>query len=240
MLIHENRELESAAMSGDFDIIVPVSVYLPENGGEAQITAYDIVWEICERYAERGKDLLFSAETRNSLCDELTPIVEEIGYDIDRRGSRVILEYRFDECDLPEEDDGGAVIVGSAKEIEGIPCRVLHRPDPDPDDPTDACAVVICDGAICAVAGVNDYADDEAVEIYAETAKKYRGRGFGTAAVRTLAAYLHRQGCIVAYNCAETNRASSKIAERLSMTLVGRRYSVICYAGEIIDSKEKE
>lgn len=240
MLIHEDWELERAAVSGDFDVIVPVSVYLPEDGGEAQITAYDAVWDICKRYEEREHGGLLTDEARRRLCDELEPTVRRLGYDIDRKGSRVILEYRLDGCEPSAEADGGAVIIHSKREVAGIPCLVLHRPEPDPADETDICAVVMCDGAICTVAGVNDYADDDAVEIYVETAKKYRGRGFGTAAVRALAAHLCGQGCSVAYNCAETNRASSGIAERLSMTLVGRRYSIICYAGEIIDSKEKE
>ena len=80
-----------------------------------------------------------------------------------------------------------------------------------------------------ALAGINDIADDDAVEIFVETAKEYRRKGYGTAVVATLVRHLTKLGYSVAYNCAESNRASSAIAEKLGMTLKGRRLSVVCY-----------
>ena len=234
MLIHEDSELETAAMCGDFDVIVPVSIYLPCGEGEPEITAYRNVWDICRKYeTENFSDILDGPALGGLLC-ELAPVVREMGYDIDLKGSKIILEYRAERVTSAiEKYAGGADIVETGMELEGLECPLIHRPEPDGLDETDVCAVVVKSGEICACAGVNDLSDDDLYEIFVETAVPYRGHGYGTAAVAALARRLIDIGCTVGYRCAETNRASLRIAEKLGMTYTGKRFSVICYAGEL-------
>lgn len=236
MLIHEDHELESAAMSGDFDVIVPVSVFVPEIG-EHEIVAYNCVWDICEKYERDNRSDILNRGAIEKLFSEVAPAASQMGYSIDSKGSRVILEHRIKEPTAAIiEEAAGALIIRSAVEINGLVCPLLHHPEPDEYDETDVCAVVVKDGVICACAGVNDLADDDACEIFVETAAEYCGKGYGTAAVAALVLHLCGQGCEVAYNCAENNLASSAIARKLGMTLIGRRLSMICYAGEIFDT----
>ena len=71
---------------------------------------------------------------------------------------------------------------------------------------------------------------DDTYEIYVETAKAYRGRGFATAAVAALSEYLIGRGCVVGYKCGEDNEASAAVAEKLGMKLDGCRFDMVCYA----------
>ncbi len=229
MLIHEDYELEAAAMRGELCIAVPVSVYKPVSG-ECEITAYRNAWDICKTYEEKYGDGILSESAVCELFSLVAPVADSMGYAADAKESRVIREYRISEVtpNIAEFADT-AEIVKDAAEVEGFECPLLHAPDPDPDDDEDVCAVVIHDGKIVSLAGINDIADDDAVEIFVETAKEYRGHGYGTASVGGLVRHLTNIGYTVAYNCAETNTASSAIAEKLGMTLAGRRFSIVCY-----------
>ncbi len=231
MLIHEDKMLESAAMEGELCIAVPVSVFVPHSDGECRITAYENVWEICmEHEAEYGSDILGETSVKE-LFSKIAPVADGMGYEADEKESRVILEYRISS---PNEDisgfSGNARIIHDTAEVEGLECHLLHSPCPDPEDECDVCAVVIRDNTVVSCAGVNDISDDDAVEIFVETAKDYRGCGYGKATVSALVRHLTNMNYTVAYNCAETNKASSAIAEKLGMTLVGKRLSVVCYA----------
>jgi len=233
MLIHEDPEFEAAATSGDFDIIVPVSIFVPENGDEPVFTAYNVVWDICEQYEKDHPDDLLNADAIRKLCREVVPIVNDMGYSVDLKGSRLIHDYRISGVNEQiERYAAKAEIITSETEIDGLECPLLHAPRPDEDD---VCAVVIENGVVCACAAINDFSDDDSVEINVETAVNYRGRGFGTAATAALVRYLINSGETVAYNCAESNKASSGIAEKLGMTLLGKHFNIICYAGEIVD-----
>lgn len=231
MLLHETLEIEEAALEGGLCICVPVSVWLEEGMDEAEITAYGNVWDICEEYEKRFSDSLFCAEARDFLMDRIAPIVKNYGYEADTKAFGVTLEYRIGRSSRTVRKYAeGAVIVRSADEIKDYPCPLLHKPDPDDEDEAFACAVVICDGAVVALAGVNDFFTDDTHEIFVETAKEYRGRGFGTAAVAALTDHLAGLGLTVGYKCGEDNKASSAIAEKLGMTLSGRRMDLVCYA----------
>ena len=231
MLIHEDKLLEDAAMKGELCIAVPVSVYLPANDDACVITAYGNVWKICmEHEAKYGCDILCESSVKE-LYSKISPIADEMGYEADEKESRVIEEYRISSVN---EDilrhSAQAVIIHDPSDAEGFECHLLHPPCPDPEDECDVCAVVVRDGVIVSCAGVNDIADDDAVEIFVETAKDHRGLGYGKSTVSSLIRHLTNNGYAVAYNCAESNKRSSAIAEKLGMTLTGKRMSVVCYA----------
>lgn len=229
MLICEDPTLESAAMRGELCIAVPVSVYQPTEG-ECEITAYGNVWDMCAEFEKMHREDIFSANAVEELIAMVTPVADSMGYEADPRESRVIREYRVSHaapclCEYADK----AEIIGDPAELAEYECPLLHEPDPDPDDDEEVCAVVIRDGKIVALAGINDIADDDAVEIFVETAKEYRQKGYGTAVVAALVRHLTKIGYSVAYNCADTNTASSAIAEKLGMVLKGKRLSVVCY-----------
>ncbi|MBE6707724.1 MAG: GNAT family N-acetyltransferase [Ruminococcaceae bacterium] len=231
MLVHEDKILEDAAMGGELCIAVPVSVYIPLPNGEWEITAYENVWEICmEHEAKYGEDILSDSSVKE-LFSKISPVADKMGYTADEKESRVIREYRVSSLneDILNYSDM-AQIVRDESEIRGLECPLLHPPCPDPEDECDVCAVVVRDGVIVSCAGVNDISDDDAVEIFVETAKAYRGKGYGKAAVATLVRHLTNSGYAVAYNCADTNKSSSAIAEKLNMTLAGKRLSIVCFA----------
>jgi RimJ/RimL family protein N-acetyltransferase len=233
LLIHEDPFFEEAAMSGDFDVIVPVSIFVPANGDEQIITAYNAVWDICEEYEKKNSDDILNAKSLGELCRDIVPIVREMDYDVDLKGSRVILEYRIDSVnEAVEMYSRRSTIVRFAEEIEDLEWPLLHVPDSDDEDP---CSIVSENGVVCAFAGINDFSDDDSVEINVETALEHRGKGCGTAATAGLVKFLIEDGNTVAYNCAESNKASSAIARKLGMTLKGKRFSVVCYAGVITE-----
>lgn len=231
MLIHEDIELERAILEDKFCVCVPVSVWLEEGNTEPEITAYNCVWDICSEYEKRFGGDPFCGDATDLLCGKIAPVMRAYGYELDSKESRVNREYRITETDEKIADIAKtAMLVRSAEQIAGIPCLCLHDPDPDYEDEAYACAVVICDGAICAVAGVNDLFTDDTHEIFVETAKEYRGRGFATAAVAALTKHLTGLGYTVGYKCGEDNKASVAVAEKVGMPLAGRRYDLLCYA----------
>lgn len=233
MIIHEDPFFEEAAMNGDFDVIVPVSIFVPSNGDEPLFTAYNSVWDICEAYEADNRDDLMNPDALAKLCRDITPAIREMGYDVDLKGSRVILEYRINSTnESVEKYAQHAVIIRSYEEIRELECPLLHVPDPEDGN---VCSVVIENGVVCSSADINDYSDDDSVEINIETASAYRGKGYGTIATAGLIRHLLNDGNTVAYNCAEKNISSSAIAKKLGMTLQGKSFNIICYEGEITE-----
>lgn len=232
MIVHEDRELEIAALDGGLCLCVPVSVYLPNGSDKVVITSYTDTWGICEEYEKRFGENPFSQEGLSFLEEKVAPVIAKYGYSCDSAEHRVIYEYTVGTVTEEMKKHDGAVIIRSPEEIPKLPCLCLHKPEADADDEFGVCAVVIADGAVCSVAGVNDMFTDDTVEIFVETAKKYRRRGFGTAAVAALSMYLTERGHTVGYKCGADNIASAGIAERLGMTLSGKRFDMVCYAEE--------
>ena len=216
-------------MDGELCICVPVSLWLPENG-ELEITAYKNVWDICEEYeAAHGFDP-FEADALEELCNKVEPVASDMGYTMDRKGNRTVLEFSLSEMnDIVKTNAENAIVIQSYKDVSDHPCLCLHKPE-TAEDGFDACAVVVCDNAVCAVAGINDFSDDDSYEIYVETTKDYRGRGYASAAVSALAEYLISKGCTISYKCGSDNAASIAVAKKLGMKLDGCRFDAVCYA----------
>ena len=229
MLIHENEMMENAAMDEALCICVPVSLWKPEVG-ELEITAYRNVWDICADYEIVHGDDPFDGSALSELCDKVEPIAEKMGYSMDRKNNRPVMEYSLTETNNAIKTYAEkASIIHSTKEVAEFSCLCLHKPE-TAEDGFDACAVIICDNAVCAVAGINDFSDDDSYEIYVETARDYRERGYASSAVSALSEYLISKGCTVSYKCGADNKASIAVAEKLGMKLCGCRYDAVCYA----------
>lgn len=228
MLIHEDPSLEEAAISGAFCVIVPASVFVPETG-ECVITAYKSIWETCQDFETRFAGDPLSDDARKFLLAAVKDAAESIGYTPSPRDSQITCEYSlYAPNDSLRRYAAEAILVTDPAQIEGIGSRLLHTPDPSCIKNDEPVAVVVSDGEIIAVSATNDFSDSDAIEVYVETAKDYRGRGLGRAAVAALSLELLRRGDRVAYKCAEKNVASNKIAERLGFTREGRRLSIVC------------
>ena len=230
MILHEDPQLEEAAVDGGLCVCVPFSVWLGSGCREPEITAYNNVWDIAVEYERLYGDDPFSADAVSWITHKVRPIAEEMGYTLDEKESGVVREYRLSEV-TPEIKTLAekARLVYTDKDIEGMICLCLHKPETDGDE-DEPCAIVECDGAICAVAGLNDYFTDDTCEIYVETAKDYRGRGFGTAAVAALSEHILSRGETVGYKCGNGNKESAAIAEKIGMTLDGCRLDLVCYS----------
>ena len=108
-----------------------------------------------------------------------------------------------------------------------------HALEMDPDDPDDACAIHRVGNTIAAYAALNDFPEEEDVrEIHVECAPAYRKNGYATACTVRLADFLLSRGYSVKYVCRHTNLTSARVAEKAGFTLVGRKYSFVCYRNE--------
>ena len=151
MLLHEDIEMEEAALDGMLCICVPVSVWVPADGREPEITTYRNVWDICREYEKKFGGELFSKSALDWLRNSVEPVAKSMGYTPDRNESRVVREYRIAESnDRIKAYDKNAKLIRNADEVKDMECLCLHKPETGEED-WDACAVVICDGKICAV-----------------------------------------------------------------------------------------
>lgn len=229
MLIHEDPELEEAAMNGILPIIVPVSVFVPSTGA-LTVTAYEAVWNACTVFESRFADDPLSDSAKDYLISAVKGVVGDLGYAPDPRESRVTLEYSLDRVtESIKENAENAVLVTSPDQLCSYKCRLLHKPDPDDVSENTPLSVTICGDEIASAASINDFSDTDAAEINVETAPDHRGRGFGRAAVAALSLELIRRGERVSYKCAQSNTASGRIAENLGFTLDGRRLDIVCF-----------
>jgi len=226
MIIREDPELEEAVRDGIFDVAVPVSVFLPDDGDEVQITTFECTLDICREFEKKYGDDPFNEGGLAGLFASVASVMKEIGYVVDKKASRVILEYVANTDSVISHGDG-AHLIFSKDDIAELKCFLLHKPEPEEDFP---CAVVVCDDTVVSVAGINDLSLGDEVEIYTETAPGFRGKGYAVEAVSCLTKYLLAEGEIVGYFCGEDNTSSARVAEKSGFSLRGKRYSVVAYA----------
>lgn len=230
MPIHEDPELEKAALSGAFGMIVPVSIVAPVNGSVI-ITAYDCVWDICTDFERECLSDPLSDDAVGHLLSQVSKIAHELGFALDRHASSVIREYAANaENDAIRRFSADAKTVRSANDIVGFKCNLLHKPEAYDISDDFPIAVAFCDDEIVSLAAINDYSDTDAVEIHVETARDFRHRGYGRAVVAALASDLIDSGNTVSYKCFEKNVPSVHLAESLGFSLECRRLDAVCYA----------
>ncbi len=200
-----------------FDIAVPVHVETFD--GETKIFAYPSVRTLCENYAARFADDLYSEAATAFLQDGCAAFCKSLGYAMDRHSA--VVGYNF----LSQEDAAA----------DGTICKRIRRDGKYKNLTTfdlSAClaaervifAVVSEDAIVSlAVSCEAPYGGEEGtpIEISVETAPDYRGRGYATACVRTLAAYLAARGYRTLYKCRKENVASACVARGAGLVKTG-------------------
>jgi len=88
------------------------------------------------------------------------------------------------------------------------------------------------DGALVCTCGVNDFMDENTVEIAVETVERFRGNGYARSCVCAMINHLVSKGYEVAYLTYPDNTASVALTESCGLSLYSRDYHFVCYEKE--------
>ncbi len=228
MIRFEDNELMNRVLAGESCIAVPFEIYVPTEG-EPIITVYSFLESVAHEFEERFGDDLLSADALKWLDFMLSATVKDANYVHAEAPSHFLLEYEADNC----KECCGQLIVGKSLILptDPLPKNIDLSYFDDYNVPESISALCLSDGKVISVSTTNDIAfADKSVEICVETLPEYEGKGYGTATVAALCAYYNEKGIKVKYECAKSNTASVKIAEKCGFKLMGERYSYVCYA----------
>lgn len=233
MIRTEDKELAEFSLT-EGCIAVPVELYQPVDG-ELCVTVYPGLERVTDEFLRLFSEDPFSAEAIAWLKKCLTPFIGKYGMSPSRDADVYFLDYRMRERPalakeriLPDTE-----LIDGHTDMSGWKNATTHELEMDPDDPDDACAVYRVGNTIAAYAALNDFPEEENVrEIHVECAPAYRGKGYATSCTVCLSAFLLERGYSVKYVCRHTNLASARVAEKAGFTLVGRKYSFVCYRNE--------
>ena len=233
MIRTEDKELAEFSLT-EGCISVPIEVYQPVDG-ELCVTVYPGLERVADEFLRLFSEDPFSDEAIEWLKKCLTPFVGKYGMSPSRDADVYFLDYRMRERPalakeriLPDTE-----LIDGHTDMSGWKNATTHELEMDPDDPDDACAVYRVGNTIAAYAALNDFPEEENVrEIHVECAPAYRGKGYATSCTVCLSAFLLERGYSVKYVCRHTNLASARVAEKAGFTLVGRKYSFVCYRNE--------
>lgn len=200
-----------------FDIAVPVHVETFD--GETKIFAYPSVRALCESYAARFADDLYSEAATAFLQEGCAAFCKPLGYAADRHSAVV-------GCNFLSQENAAA---------DDTVCKRIRRNGKYKNLTTfDLSACLAAERVIFAVVSEdvivslavsceapNVGAEGTPIEISVETAPDYRGRGYATACVRALAAYLAAHGYRTLYKCRKENVASACVARGAGLVKTG-------------------
>ena len=230
MIYLEDRELAQFSLTEGL-IAVPLELYESESG-EIRFTVYPGLEHVAEGFVGQGFADIFSGEAIAYLKKHLTPYVREYGLDPSRDADVYFLDYRLREGDKVPS----SAVLPNTELIDGTTDRsgwynaTTHALEMDPDDPEDVCAVYRIGDTLVAYAALNDFPEEEDVrEIHVECAPAYRKLGYATSCTVMLSKFLLGRGYSVKYVCRHTNAASARVAEKAGFSLVGKKYSFVCY-----------
>ena len=230
MIRREDVNLEKMVLARESCIAVPFEIYIPSDS-EPVLTVYSFFEKQAREFESKFKDNLFSADALKWLDDKLSATAKEIGYIHVKNPINHLCEYVIDkraEIDVASVL-GKVEVLEAGNRLEGVDMTYFD----DVDFNETVSAVCVVDDKVASVALTNDIEfTDECVEISVETIPGYEGKGYGTAVVAALCNYYIERGIKVRYECAKTNDASVKIAQKCGFDLLGERYSYVCYAIE--------
>jgi RimJ/RimL family protein N-acetyltransferase len=229
----EDKELAEFSLT-EGCIAVPVELYQPVDG-ELCVTVYPGLERVADEFLRLFSEDPFSDEAIEWLKKCLTPFVGKYGMSPSRDADVYFLDYRMRERPALAKERllSATELIDGSTDITGWKNATTHELEMDPDDPDDACAVYRVGNTIAAYAALNDFPEEENVrEIHVECAPAYRGKGYATSCTVCLSAFLLERGYSVKYVCRHTNLASARVAEKAGFTLVGRKYSFVCYRNE--------
>lgn len=230
MIYLEDEDLAHFSLTEGL-IAVPWEMYQPQDG-ELRFTVYPGLEKVAEDFLKQGFADIFSAEAIAYLKKRLTPFVREYGHAPSRDADVFFLDYRLQRDDaLPL-----SLVLPGTERIDGTTDRsgwynaTTHALEMDPEDPEDVSAIYRIGDTVAAYAALNDFPEEEDVrEIHVECAPAYRGKGYATSCTVKLSSLLQTMGYNVKYMCRHTNGASARVAEKAGFSLVGKKYSFVCY-----------
>ena len=218
-------ENDKEIFEADYPAIVPF--LLQEQNGEVYIEAYSGIEDIAVQYELRFENEYFSDAALRWLNANIQSYLDKNGYYREERG--VMRWYHAYILDDLKRVNTALIRDDSVLLTEPIKSVTLIKPAEHLELSMPVFATVI-DGVAVSVATVNPHSEDQnCLEITAETAPKFRKRGYGASNVAALSKYLLENGYSAAYCCSRYNRASKKIAERVGFECDGRFYAVDAY-----------
>jgi len=222
----EEREFEELVINSGYDVAIPVEVFLYEGERGLEIVSYSFTENIAHEFEENFASDPFVREAREFLYAKLTPIMDELEYSSRQSAERSFIEFRRGETAAEPHHECELISTLDGEEWDELP---LDEFELDADEPTDRMAVVKEDGKIVCFAGLNEEIDgDGMAEITVECDPAYRGRGYATACVITLADYLESLGKRVKYICRDTNEASIKTAHKARLVPYCKFMPYVC------------
>ena len=229
MIRYEDQSVEQAALSGKAYIAIPFEIY-ESTTGEVFLTTYTACRDVAEEFWDSYRASPFQREGLVWASGQIAAFMAEHGYQYDPRASRAILEFTVSRNELKMPDKTETIALRTRDEWIQYENETDAEPD-FADNEKGAAFAVVRSEKIVSCACTNDafYADD-AVEIHVETARQYRGRGFGYMCTAALAKSLCVQGYKVWYKCYEDNFASAALAGKCGMHFAGKRVSFVCFA----------
>ena len=87
-------------------------------------------------------------------------------------------------------------------------------------------------GSLVCTCGVNDFIDENTIEIAVETVERHRGNGYARSCVCAMVNYLVSKGYTAAYLTYPDNAASVALAQSCGLSLYSRDYHYVCYEKE--------
>lgn len=234
MIRFEEVDLVNMVLAGESCIAVPFEIYVPTDG-EPIITVYPFLESVASEFVERFGDDLLSTDALKWLDFMLSATVKDMNYIHAEDPSHYIVEYEADNCkDCYEKFTVGRNLILPDEPIS----EDLDLSYFDDYNVTESISALCIEGGdVISVSTTNDIVfEDKSVEICVETLPEYAGKGYGTATVAALCRYYNEKGIKVKYECAMSNAASVKIAEKCGFELRGTRYSYVCYA---VDEEER-
>lgn len=200
-----------------FDMAIPVHV--EEFEGEVKIFSYPSTEKVCREYEKKFIGDMFSDEAIEFIRNGCADFRKELSYREEKHPDN--WGYNFI-LDTAKDEDTGAERIrrdGKYKNLTTFDissCLSYER----------VIFAIVKEGQIVSVAVTAEAPKRGAdwIEIGTETAPAFRGKGYSTAAVLALSAFLIGKGFRVLYKCHHKNLASVAVARRAGFKEVGKFY----------------
>ena len=241
MIKFEDIEFEKSVMDERYHIAVPVIV-TQHADGETELLVYSFCGESAKEFEARFGASPFSADAKAFLCEKLTPVMNDAGYEPSELSDRINITYQMTDAAMINKD----CFKGRAKLLDRLTEKDMKNSDTeiyafeiDTENELDRIfAVYGKEKEIAAFAAINDISDDDGFyELNVECAEAYRCQGYASECVAELAKYLLDRGVPVEYICEEINLPSVKTAEKVGFALTKKTMPFVCYR---IDDEEDE
>ena len=210
LTIIEDEGAEQLAREGEFELAIPFSLYLYNDGG-IRINVFPSLKKDAEEFLSLfPDDRMFSPEALGWARERFGGAISAKGAD-----RSLILPETFRVCGSEEAENLTGYDFGYMTNYGHV------------------CFAAEVDGKIVAAACTNypvllaDDQDDRRVEIGVETSPEYRRRGYGISCAAALVNELVAQGFEVLYECGSDNPASVALVDRLGGSVFAKNFCVV-------------